>query len=669
MEGGKPVVMLTYGDTSALNRQILLVLDQRTHELQAVRELVSDGTQTIARDLWRLEQQETLPNLSMTLPQRSRVRLERDHIFDPACLGLDADHVVSLRQLVSSWVDWYLPTRLPPHVEAAAALTPDIVTPQGIMPPQNTRVVYVGADRQLSIGMVETYTNLSGSVQRGRWRVDFDPRPDLLRAHVCAPPAGYVHCPGVPALLVEARGWSEQEILELVDTLTPVNARTWTTLAPHFLEPRPLDPEVQHVLAQTGTAIDIQDGLLQSTVEITPVNAIARPEAQVVSNAPPVLSDPYAVSPALAAPNHLVMQQMVRFSDSKVLRSSQTTTLPNGTLVSAQVHDDRSVTSYDGTLHTQQMYPITDMRRLSVGLRMHVFDRVQSFVHTILPVTVAEQGDAWVLEQTINNPFPYDSDPFRWYRGPEWDALAGTFLERMWIDKETSLPRRLAIFQVDEAGHETMLSALNVTEWNMVGCPCADTFDMPRLPDDTLSYTWDSPSGNPRLRGDLDRFLPPTRALMWRSEYEMIGDANGRRVELSLRSVHPDRFNEYLAANLLNADLDQLGGTGLIRTTRYHVPGNTTQLTVRQGSPALLRHALRNRALNPSSAWTSSRALPVTIAGQEHTAWLLEGASSTMLVVEVDDVLLIFSGTSTDFLTGPLLEALPKLEWVEQQED
>ena len=57
--------------------------------------------------------------------------------------------------------------------------------------------------------------------------------------------------------------------------------------------------------------------------------------------------------------------------------------------------------------------------------------------------------------------------------------------------------------------------------------------------------------------------------------------------------------------------------------------------------------------------------MKLVVAGQQRTAWLLQSDLMTVLVVEVDDLLLHISTPDAAYLKGPLLAELSKLEWEE----
>ena len=115
-------------------------------------------------------------------------------------------------------------------------------------------------------------------------------------------------------------------------------------------------------------------------------------------------------------------------------------------------------------------------------------------------------------------------------------------------------------------------------------------------------------------------------------------------------------------------DIEQAQNYGLVRTTTYTIPNATTVITVRQGPRALLRYLLRRSGGAYEAGYgfdtsrVTSKRLEVTITNEQHEAWLLRNSSSSVLIVEVDDVLLYIQAPEV-YLDGVLLEQLPALQW------
>ena len=685
IEGDTPVLLVGYNDPAAPQRQRVLVFDARMHVLQAVRELAGDGTQTTARDLWRLETHETVATVPTMLPERPRIQFERSQIFDPACLGLDDEHALSLRMLVGN-DGWWLPSRLPPDIRAAALLSNDSVTPATTWnwqsQPINATAVFVGGERWLRIKAQQTFVDLDSSVQRGPWRVVFEHDGHNLRAQLCRPPDGFVACsPDQPSVALEAQGWTEAQLLDLIDGFAPAGTvATWRTLDALFVDPRPLDPQVQQVLAQTLDAIVVPDGVVRSTLEITQtvlpspdltVNADpAQSLPQLVADAglvPPPLLDPYAVPRAMLAPPRVVVTETAIMSDSIVDHMSEATTLPDGTLLSARLLDEENVVSYDGLGQTTATESLENRGWRRQTMRLQVLDRVQGFVRSLLPTTLRDGGDVWLLEQPTMAGNPYTFDPF--WRPPlvNWSDTPDTYTERLWIDKHTHAIRRAEVVYTDPAGVETAVSGMNVVSWEVDRSAASQRLQLPPLPPDTLAYTYGS--SGPTITSDVQQFIPPQRVLVWRDGFEVAWRSGANRPLDVLPSVEAQAYlKTFLLNTLYTGDqFAQLESSGAIHSTRYRVPGSSAQFTVVQGSAPLMRFMLRAQSLGYTDGigWTKSRAVPVVIAGQERAAWLLQGDGAPALVVDVDGVILHITSSEPGFISNDLINALPQIEWID----
>jgi len=664
-ENGRPVLMLGYSDPAQAGRERMLVFDGHTRQLHAVRELVSDGTQTAARDLWRVEQEESLgSDVSTTPPSRPGARLARSRVFDPTCLDLDKEYLLSLRALVGSDTGWWLPTRLPPDVEAAAIISNDVVTPQTVSTWQfqspTARAVFVGGERVLQIRVERTFVNLDGSVARGPWRVVFNRDGYNTRAQLCKP-AHPLHrgCPpDEPSLAIEAQGWTEDQILALIDSLAPASAAsTWLALDTLFVDPQPLDPQVQQVLAQALERTDVEQGVIYSTAEITHTPVEGKQGDVVVDPfADTVLADPYAIPKAWLEPEHVSIEHTVVVSDGMVQQARATMQGHDGTLLYARVMNDASMVQYDGldqTASTTSMQEQTWMHLALRSQRAQIFERVQAFASSMLPITLRDAGDMWVLQQATSDPNPYQLDMLlRRFVPYTENTGAGSYVEHLWIDKQTGLLRRAEVVR----NRDTVVSALHVDDWRVEPVAAQGDLQLPPLPPHTIAYTYGD--FGPTVTSDLEPFLPPQREWVWQDGFEVVH-----------RSDRVRPF-EGFAANLLNTNVDHLEAVGLIHGTTYRVPNSRAPIMVRQGAAPLLRYALRLASLgyDGSSGWNQSRAVPVSIGGQKRTAWLLEDYTETALVVEIDGVIVHISSSDTAYIGGALLDALPRLELVDAAE-
>jgi hypothetical protein len=285
----------------------------------------------------------------------------------------------------------------------------------------------------------------------------------------------------------------------------------------------------------------------------------------------------------------------------------------------------------------------------------------------MLPITLRDAGDAWVLQQRTSAANPYQIDTFaRRFVPREEQTASGSWVERLWINKQAGLLRRAEVVQIGAQDREKVLSVLHMSAWHVEPLVAGADLPMPPVPPDTVAYTYGD--FGPTVTSDLEPFMPPQREWVWRDGFEVVYRSDGRE---PLAEITDPRYQEQqrqrFAAALLNTNLDHLEIVGLIHGTVYRVPGSTRTIVVRQGTAPLLRYVLRYESLgyDGSPGWNQSRAVPVFLGGQERTAWLLEDTNDMALVVEIDDVIVHISGWDKAYIEGALLDALPQLESVD----
>jgi hypothetical protein len=197
-----------------------------------------------------------------------------------------------------------------------------------------------------------------------------------------------------------------------------------------------------------------------------------------------------------------------------------------------------------------------------------------------------------------------------------------------------------------------MVSQTTFDEWRQQETPPPTMFELPRLPDEVFTLDVTDTDGPSKV---VDEIEPPQRMLAW-TDRMVAGEFK--------RTVGPWSTESITEAHLRSSWLKPSGLAASV-TLSYQIEP-TTELHFTQAPRNVLRHVLRQQSrdfdASESTAWKSSRAIPVTIAGKQREAWLLRGEPETVLVVEVDDLALHFSGP-IDYLTGPLIELLPQLEW------
>ncbi len=665
LEGTTQLLVLGYTDRRAVpERKLLLWIDPLTKELHAVREVAAAGGQTDTRDLWRLHVREDVSvGVSTVPPSWGRSSLARDSLLDPGCPGLDPAHVISLRTLINDgswgWQQWYLPTTLPPDVTRAALLTPSAVTSDSLI--QDARAVFIGRNRWLSLRAMPRESSRPNAIKRGNWRVSLEEQAGGLHGSACRYFADARSGFCVPAIAIEARGWTRDELLTLIDSFKLVTGQTWLEHKDLFLDPQPLSPESQAVLKEALTAIEqIKDQHVYSSIERT---------VRVNPNRP-TWQDPYHLPLDLLFPERSVQEQWMTFVDNQTTRFRDITKHPDGSLIVAQVSNGREDLIYNlanGTVWRSE-YP--NMRSWIPTPQW----AGEQFVHSLLSrsqdITVAQQDDTWLLEQPIASPIAsnrvigFDQTLMGLLGSTAWieDLPQQRFVQRVWVDRGTSLPERAALVQIDAQGRETAMLAATITALREMDALPDDTFSRPALPDNTAVFEIQL-SESTRLVEDSFVLTMPARTLIWPSE-------SGALLEEDIQ-IEPFVFDKYEQAERVHqalfAPVESLDQTGLIRssTYQYQLPTQKQTIAVRQGPRNLLQHILRHQtALSGGQmTWTMSKRLSATIVGQQRDVWLLQALGATAIVFEVDDLLVYISGPNPETLERDVLPLLSKLEW------
>jgi len=208
---------------------------------------------------------------------------------------------------------------------------------------------------------------------------------------------------------------------------------------------------------------------------------------------------------------------------------------------------------------------------------------------------------------------------------------------------------------------------MNVLAWQVDRSAALQRLDLPQLPPNTISYTY-GPTG-PTITSDVQQFMPPQRVLVWRDRFGVAWRSAANRPLDVLQGEQAQAFLKtlLLSAQYTGDQFAQLEASGAIHSTRYRVPESAVQFTVRQGSAPLMRFILRSQSLGytDGTGWTKSRAVPVTIADGERTAWLLQGDGAPALVVDVDGVILHITSSEPGYVSNDLINVLPQMEWID----
>jgi len=633
--------LLTLGYTNQRTSppsQMLLRIDPLTKELQNVQQLALGGGQATAKDIWRLELvEQVVGGVSLVKPQWPGVVQVRDRVFDLGCLALHPNRIVSLRRMVNMPWGWQLPKTMPPNTTAAAIISSS-ASSDLVGVDSGTRAIFIGPGRWLSIGNYFQSALPANSEQHGVWSVSLNENADSVFGIACQNLDDQNRC--APSLAFAARGWTRTELLALVDTLRPVDTQLWRTLDNAFLDSQPLPSLVQQTLMQSLAELDAQGDKLY----------IATEERMRTEPSQPVWNDPYYVPEAELFPPVSLQEEWI-ISDSNGLRYKQQRTTPDKILLSVETRNGDRVERYDRGIGSAYIWN-EQPNAWWYGVEQSTAERmITSLLSYAQPITLTDQGDTLLLEQLTLVPGANSAlrPPFPWID----DLLFGQYWQRLWLSQTTKLPQRLELVHVDEAGRETMLQSRTITALQQLATlPPANFFALPSLPDEVLRFENGVIQLTPATRSVLEP-QPLSRALMWPAGSGPVVQEDQNTADASL-SLH------------IGTDFNP--GQIPLKATTYQMPPGDWRVTIRQGPRDLLRYMLRyNRPLPGFLPDTriDSKAVPVTIAGEQRTAWLLRNTRSTVLVVEVDEVLLHITSPDTGYLEGTIAERLAKLEWVQ----
>ncbi len=681
-DGETSVIILGYTERAAPKRQVTLSIDPARSQLHSVQAVSSEHGQTTTVELWRLLlYDEAAGDVPMDLPRRNERVFAT--LVDAACPLLQPPDLRSLHSMVGiPWQEWYLPSRLPPSITRAAIVesAPYLEAEVGSEAFIGASAQFIGPGRWLGLSAGKWLPNAGGvdDVQRGQWRVALreESRPGTWHGNLRRTRERFAP-PFVVTVNLSAVGWTQDELLQFIDSLAMFDIERWRDLDQHFVDPRPLSAEAQGLLRLSMAALQVPpDHAVFTAARATFRTAPRRP-----------LDDPYHEPHLLRTPEALSIAQWQVLSGTHVVHFSETLYVPDGRLYQATLnHGERSVfdnraegwigidapAGQDG--HGGREQPGTEMlSALLVGAEA---------------LEVRRDGDDWVLEQAARDTRPGIGYEFSGRELPipfTEDLPAGDVVRRLWLDAGTYLPRRFEIAHRDERGLETPLFGTEAVERRVVARSDADTLALPAPPPDVLLFSstalhWRrARAAFPPLSSDwLESSFDRPAALLQAGE--RIPRASVEQALAWTETAGPALLWRLLPAtslSRLHLSTTQantwygIGSLPFAHRAQYRMPENGAVVTLTQAPAALLGHILRYppRQHNGSiPTWTTSRPVVVTIAGEAREAWLLQDAGFAVLVCEIDGTLLHISGQA-EYLQRDLLQHLPRLVWTPARGD
>ncbi len=651
-EGNTRLVLLQFTDKQMEpERQIVLRIDPQRQQLYAVQEVQAVAAQAESVDLWRLEVNERLTGDVPSAIPPGPAPLESQQLVEPACPALDTAFLISPRTLLGIARPSYVPEALPPGIDKIALFSgdPRNRAGSGLRELDRRLILQVaGPGRWFSLSDIggAEYGDRRDELSVGPWRATLHkPTTDGLWSGTLrlATDEGRSF---TPPFEYWARGWTEDELLALISTLTPLDPARWIDLDDALLEPAPLPRATYETITRALAALQPEPGhTIQSTSTTT-----VRVEPHV-----PELPDPYHMPHRQRFPATLVRHQWLVYQGRHISRYHERRVLPDDTLYEL-LQDDGTRFHWYNSIMGQTYTGSSGLLRAYMRAEQTGVALISAFLTSTEPIKTSETETGLLLEQEVYASFVTDESrggpPLAHtpWRGQLWSDSTGRFVQQLLLDRDTYRPRSFATIHWQPDGIKAVVRETTINAWQSLATPPADLFALTGLPPDQFTIDVGADNDVP-----LASITPPQRVLMW---------PDNLGLEIVEQTPPPSAQNSTLPGGISSdwALLQNVLGT---YTTTYRT-SERTEVRLTQGPSDVLRHVLRYQFLanddRQIAQWSSSQRIPVTIAGRARDAWLLQNDANAVLVVEVDDLLLHFKGPQP-YLTGPLLEQLPQLQW------
>lgn len=648
--GGRFTV-LHFSDTIAdPAREVVLEIDA-AGELHAAQALAEDGQ--AAHDLWRVLVDDSMNEVSLALP--GGMSGTREQLVDPACPALDFAFVLSPRELAFLPFAPDVPAAIPE--QATAAWFADSGRDSATLSQESTNMTLLVTRPAGRLALEISGMNQAAPlpvrppdadvIERGRWRL-------VLRRNTKGALTGWIEAREATQLWqpwynLRSTGWSRDELAAFAGSLAPLEVFDVATYEARFWDPNPLPEAVREALYRALAAERPAPGTTErSDAQIE----IRTGGDQVNVNAP---ADPYSAA-IVESPPQMLLRRILRTDQDGAVHGRLETRLPDETLLRVFATDGARMAWYDA------QYRLVNRGPASPNSEPRITRATQ--LDLLIPLlgtgehTVTRAGEDLVVERR----WPFDATsmplPQSWtLPSPSTVGLrAGEFVARLTLRGGDGRVSGLEVVHRAEAGEETLLQRVAVT---VAPAPAtSDLLALPPLSADMLVVESRLDRPAEVVVADPDWVA---RTFEWpATAAEMVSD------------VTPEGgTNTADFEQLRSATWRRLGPSKLWRVSEYRLQPGGQPVTLTQGPAGILGYVLRSWF--SEERWARSEALAVTIDGREHEAWLLGSINETVLVVEVDSLLLHLavpaSGGSAqtagqqaeDLLRGPVREALALL--------
>ncbi|MBA3943115.1 MAG: hypothetical protein H0X37_00975 [Herpetosiphonaceae bacterium] len=655
---GSDAALTISAEGPAIDGTLLLRFDPVSHALKEVRQLRTNNGQTEERVPWRLVLNATIDRDQAqqtgilirypgdALPDSVQRALP---IIDRACPLTGPEQAQSLPRLLASQGQasgqlWGLPT-LPLGIDRAMIIGPgDPANPgnhggPGASDLNTMRIVYIGATKRLVLMPGGQQFGINQPAQTGPWQISFFPSgmPTILRGtlqHTSTVQLGrgFGQRNGIR---VQAEGWTKEELLPLLASVRPLSLEDWARSPDRFYEPVPLDPTLRERLLHIINASQPQAERIHHRVVLTTTR---QNPAEVT------LTDPYHLPTGKWPPVRRVESwSEVDPTSGTTLRWREVSTDTQGRSLTAEWNDGQVLHSYTAVSNSV----ITETASSAISAPLN--PAADLLRNTDWQWTTQADGTL-IAEHAQVLPWQGFDGLYQPWTLDDWTTDLGLRhgIERLIFNADGTLQAREILAaprtNAQSAPVTTVLVHREVVlqdEW------------LPTASD--ASFTWNADPGAVEIgRFALDSLSTP----------QALGPQPHSLEEAAAAVPFPiwawSRNNSTFAGPASNvpsqfandepllgrASIEQALNLGVAVQLRYDLPYGPLELL--EGPSPVLRRLLQQTA----PRWTTSEPRQVTIHGQSHELWIMDGKSSnnSWLVFELDQTLFFmhFGGPPAD---------------------
>ena len=606
---------------NAISALVLLAIDIDNGMLRQVTELTGPpGSAQISRVTWQLVREEVYVALDQTTPifQPNRAwnglgsfpTSISPPLIEPRYPLLSAERLIALELLLTFVTDdsFWFPATPPAGFSEIYLLRLNTPT---------VNIWLLGDDRWLRIRPPQG--RLEGEeFQVGAWNGTLvSERYDRYRVSITNRRLN-------ESLMVETEGMTREEVIAVIESLTPLDRDVWQAYEPLIANTTADDLRARRLL------IDQLTGPLRLRPQQTQYYRVSY-WSDFSARTPPTLSDPYQPVGSFIPPN------------SGTLERWQTER--NGT----PVRYERYFTAEEPDREVLQIY--------ADRWRMWSYNPFANVLALVDRPTSEEMPIFFNLEESLLWPLIMPGEPLRWQATEDGGSLVeressipdGTSIVQVFFDAEGQVVSS-QILQQSLSGQQRLIASWEIEEFQSDVADPPTFLANPAFPEADLMRV----SLNEGNTTFVQRNLSPieARARLDQKWYRLPETSEAQLLSISIAEL---LGWDALSGGALSQDLLT---AGVAIVSSYSLPGSEEpRLWIAQGPRVQIEAFLRSEEV---LRWERSRPLAIEVSGETREAWLLEGFQYTRLLIPIGETIIIVEGFSEDFdeRIAPLLTDL-----------